>query len=223
MVELIGIVIPLAGWAEHNEHHNPPGQQEDHPSGQEVANGKRRNILFTLQDKVIKFNEDGTGVQVGTATGKIEGVSITNFAFDLSAFPLFSFDNRLGITDTDGDQIIFQVLGEGIFVAPLADPTMDVPAEPADPNSQVLFGAGGPVNGTYEVLATSGKYSTKYAIGDTFPFEAVGYNPNPFLTLPEAEPLGAVYVKVFSNRAHEKDEVEEAVEAAEAEEDEDDD
>ena len=27
---------------------------------------------FRLQDKVIRFDQDGTGVQVGTATGKIK-------------------------------------------------------------------------------------------------------------------------------------------------------
>lgn len=178
-----------------------------------LAQGKsdsnRNNILFTLQDKVIRFDvlpgpTAGVGVQVGTATGKINGVSITNFHFDFSNFPSFTFVNRAGITDLDGDQIIFAVLGSGHFVIPpLVDPTF---APDPTKGEQVLFGAGGPVSGTYEVLATSGKYSQQFQVGQKFPFRAVGYNPNPLAVVGGAEPtdtpLGAVYVEVYSNEVH---------------------
>ena len=158
----------------------------------------RNNILFTLQDKGTRFDPGGTGLQVGTATGKINGVSITNFKFEIlppPVFPAFTFDNRAGITDTDGDQIIFHVLGAGTFVFP---PLLD-PAPPA--SGQVLGGFGGPVSGTYEVVATSGKYSRKFQLGQKFRFKAVGYNPSP--TAVGTDPFGAVYIEVYSNKAKE--------------------
>jgi hypothetical protein len=176
------------------------------------SDSNRNNILFTMQDKVIRFDiPSGLGVQVGTATGKINGVSITNFQFDLfSQFPIFTFHNRAGITDQDGDQIIFKVLGTGHFVVPpLLDPS--VPSDHPDgfpdaPADQVLGGTGGPVSGTYEVLATSGKYSRLFRAGQKFPFRAVGYNPNPVAVVggpnPTDQPLGAVYIEVFSNEVH---------------------
>lgn len=185
------------------------------------SDSHRRNVLITLQDKVIRFDVNpasptaGQGVQVGTATGRVNGVSITNFQFDLfSNFPAFTFHNRAGITDQDGDQVIFRVLGSGNFVIPpLLDPTVpsDHPAGfPDAPPDQVLGGTGGPVSGTYEVVATSGKYSQLLQIGQKFPFRAVGYNPNPFAVLggpePTDEALGAVYIEVYSNRVHEDEE-----------------
>lgn len=159
-----------------------------------------RNILFILQDKVTRFDiPGGLGLQVGTATGKINGVSITTFQFDFSTFPAFSFNNRLGITDTDGDQIIFKVRGTGGFVAPLVDPT--IPGDTTAPQSQVLGGLGGPVSGTYEVIATSGKYSKAYKNGDKFPFKAIGYNPNPASIAAGGDPSGFTYVEVFNKPA----------------------
>ena len=157
-----------------------------------------RNILFILQDKVTRFDPppSGAGVQVGTATGKINGVSITNFKFDFSNFPAFTFNNRLGITDTDGDQIIFRVIGGGAFGPPLVDPT--IPGDATAPQAQVLGGLGGPVSGTYEVIATSGKYSKQFKVGEKYPFKAVGYNPNPAAV--GLDPFGATYVEVYNQR-----------------------
>ena len=164
---------------------------------QDVAPRDSRNILFVLQDKVTRFDiPSGLGLQVGTATGKINGVSITTFKFDFSLFPAFTFNNRAGITDTDGDQIIFKVLGTGRFVLPLVDPT--VPGDPSAPPTQVLGGTGGPVSGTYEVIATSGKYSRSFSLGQKFPFKAVGYNPNPVSA--GTDPFGTSYVEVFSDQ-----------------------
>jgi len=161
----------------------------------------RNNILFILQDKVTRFDlPSGLGLQVGTATGKINGASITTFKFDFSTFPSFTFNNRAGITDTDGDQIIFKVLGSGRFVfpLPLVDPT--VPGDATAPPTQVLAGTGGPVSGTYEVVATSGKYSRTFRLGQKFPFKAVGYNPNPASA--GTDFFGVTYVEVFSNEVH---------------------
>jgi hypothetical protein len=154
------------------------------------------NILFILQDKLTRFDQSGSGLHVGTAMGKVNGVSTTVVRFDFSAFPNFSFNNRTGISDTDGDQIIFKVVGSGRFlVPPLVDPT--VPGDVTAPPSQVLGGLGGPLSGTYEVVATSGKYSKKFSLGQKFPFKAVGYNPNPASV--GTDPLGAVYIEVFAH------------------------
>jgi hypothetical protein len=154
------------------------------------------NILFILQDKVTRFDvPGGVGLQVGTAMGKINGVSITTFKYDFSAFPSFSVNKRTGISDTDGDQIIFKVIGSGQFLLPLVDPT--VPGDSAAPPTQVLGGTGGPFSGTYEVVATSGKYSKTFSLGQKFPFKAVGYNPSPASA--GTDFFGAVYVEVFAH------------------------
>ena len=177
-------LIPVAGIAQ--------GQSQDN----------RGNILFILQDKVTRFDLPplpplftALGLQVGTATGKISGVSITTFQFSFASFPSFTVNSRTGITDTDGDQIIFKVLGGGNFVLPsLVDPTLP---DPTAAPTQVLAGLGGPVSGTYEVVATSGKYTRTFRLGQKFPFRAVGYNPNPASVL--GDPFGAVYSEVLSN------------------------
>ncbi|MGH9786324.1 MAG: hypothetical protein ACRD88_19320 [Terriglobia bacterium] len=216
----LAVFMPLMGIAQGQGqgrgHGNNPGQgngQENaanHPNNQGEEHGKnasarhRRNILFILQDKVIKFDfPSGLGVQVGTATGKINGVSITNFDFDINfGTGEFTFNNWAGITDPDGDQIIFNVIGAGKFVVvPLVAPGDPLPvlSTPGAPR-------GGPVSGTYEVKAASGKYSGKFTIGEKFPFRAVGYNPNPAaVTSPSDLALGAVYVEVYSNAAHKDD------------------
>jgi hypothetical protein len=219
----LAVFMPLLGVAQgqgRGQGQNNPGQgngQENaanHPNNQGEEHGRkaaahRRNILFILQDKVIKFDvvTTGQGVQVGTATGKINGVSITNFDFDINfGTGAFTFNNWAGITDPDGDQIIFNVIGAGqLVVVPLVAPGDPLPvlSTPGAPR-------GGPVSGTYEVKATSGKYSGKFTIGEKFPFRAVGYNPNvAAVTAPSDEALGAVYVEVYSNTAHEEDEEDE--------------
>ena len=180
--------------------HRNNEEKEAKDKGQENANKHRKNILFILQDKVISFLPTGEGVQVGTATGKINGVSITNFDFDINfETGAFTFDNWAGITDPDGDQIIFNVLGAGQLVVP----PLVAEGDPFPVLGSLGPPLGGPVSGTYEVRATSGKFSEKYEIGEKFPFRAVGYNPNPTaVMLPADEALGAVYVEVFSNRVH---------------------
>lgn len=151
-------------------------------------------VLFILQDKITRFDiPGGLGLQVGTAMGQINGVSLTTFRYDFSNFPRFTFNNRTGITDTDGDQIIFKVVGSGRFVLPLVDPT--TPGDTSAPPAQVLGGTGGPISGTYEVVAVSGKYATSVAIGETFSFKGTIYNPNPASV--GTDPLGAVYIEVY--------------------------
>lgn len=162
-------------------------------------------LLLVQQDKVIRFNTiTGEGVQVGTATGQINGVSIVNFKFSEAAtgLPDITFDNRAGITDLDGDQIIFHNVGTGRFVipplidesAPLTNQVFGATPIPCPGFGGACSGVGGPLTGTYEVVATSGKYVDLFPIGQKFPYRAVAYNPSS----PPAEPgdLGAVYVEV---------------------------
>jgi hypothetical protein len=165
------------------------------PQAAMPQDGNPNNILFILRDKITRFDiPGGLGLQVGTATGKINGASITVFKFDFSAFPAFTVNNRAGITDIDGDQIIFKVVGSGQFGLPLVDPT--IPGDTTAPPTQVLGGIGGPVSGTYEVVAASGKYAKAFHLGQKFPFKAVSYNPNPASV--GTDPFGTTYVEVYS-------------------------
>jgi hypothetical protein len=165
------------------------------------ADGQKSEILFVQRDKVTTFNPtSGTGVESGTATGAINGVSLTNFYFTTttssppcsttSSFPCFTFNDHVGITDIDGDQIIFDNVGTGKFIFPngLFDPTPNVP-------TQVLQSAlgpqGGPLTGTYKVVATSGKYVKAYPLGLVLQYRAIAMNPNNGDT-------GSTYVEVYS-------------------------
>ena len=189
LVGAIGVVIVLVGALSRVQ-------------GQQTA-----GLLLIQQDKVIRFNTvTGEGVQVGTATGQINGVSIVNFKFTEAStgLPDITFDNRAGITDLDGDQIIFHNVGTGKFVVP---PLLD--KSPGAALNNQIFGAtplacpgfggscsgvGGPLAGTYEVVATSGKYVNLYPIGRKYPYRGVAYNPSS----PPGDPndFGAVYVEV---------------------------
>ncbi len=153
-------------------------------------------LLFTQHDKVVTFDPaTGIGAQTGVATGRISGVSIVNFRFTITSFPNFTFDNRAGITDVDGDQIIFSNVGTGRFNIPaLTDPTLG--GNPGAAPFQVFGnGLGGPLVGTYEVVATSGKYVASFPIGQLFDYRAVAYNPSTPPTAPGT--VGSVYVEVF--------------------------
>jgi hypothetical protein len=153
-------------------------------------------LLFTQHDKVVTFDPaTGIGAQTGVATGKITGVSLVNFKFTITAFPNFVFDNRAGITDLDGDQIIFSNVGSGRFMIPaLVDLTLG--GNPGVAPFQVFGnGLGGPLVGTYEVVATSGKYIASFPIGQLFDYRAVAYNPSSPPTAPGT--VGSVYVEVF--------------------------
>lgn len=86
-------------------------------------------------------------------------------------------------------------MGSGRFVAPLIDPT--IPGDASAPPTQVLGGTGGPISGTYEVVATSGKYATSLAIGETFSFKGAVYNPNPASVAVGGDTFGTVYIEVY--------------------------
>jgi len=171
---------------------------------------RSRTVLFMQQDRVIVFNftavdapyGGGVGVQVGTATGAINGTSVVNFKFTFTSIPTslpltFTFDNRVGITDTDGDQIIFRNVGTGKFDVPLLDPTLGS----GDPPYQVFGnGVGGPLTGTYEVIATKGKYVNLYPLHKVFPYRAISYNPNQVAGTPPWATTGSSYVEVLDGK-----------------------
>jgi hypothetical protein len=164
---------------------------------------KKEKVLFIQQDKIVTFALTPfggfEGAQTGTATGAINGASIVTYKGTFTPFPNYAIDNRVGITDTDGDQIIFRMVGTGRFITPpLLDPTVPVPANAA-PYQVFGNGLGGPSTGTYEVVATSGKYSSDFDIGQAFPYRAVSYNP-PFALTGRPTPsgtTGSAYVEVL--------------------------
>jgi hypothetical protein len=143
-------------------------------------------LFFAQRDNVTAFNpSNGLGTQVGTTEGTITGTSITNFQFIPTSQTTIKFDNRCLITDTDGDSIIFDVLGTGSFLIPA----------PSDPNSTLgnLLALGGPLVATYTALIATGKYA--FLVGEKFPAvfsaeNAVGGSSGL---------LGTVYVEVYSN------------------------
>src|ERR1700730_13056199 len=122
------------------------------PSKSAVSNPNASGlaIIFTQRDTVVDFNPaTGVGLQVGTVAGSIVGTSVVNFQFTPVSQTDITFDNRVIITDLDGDQIVFRNPGTGRFIIPpLSDPSSPLGN---------LFGVGGPLSGTYVTLSASGK------------------------------------------------------------------
>src|SRR6266550_6789591 len=153
---------------------------------------QKPHVIFVQRDRVVTFDltaptpfgqplGGAIGAQVGTAAGVINGTTALNFKYTFTSNPFvlpftFNFDNRVGITDTDGDQIIFKNVGTGQFITPLLDPTLG--GNPGTSPFQVFGnGSGGPLTGTFEVVATSGKYVLRYPIGQILSSRAVFFNP----------------------------------------------
>jgi hypothetical protein len=141
------------------------------------------DVIFVQRDTVVEFNPaTGLGTQVGTVEGRIQGSSIVNFQFRPVSQTDITFDNRVLITDLDGDQIIFRHVGTGRFIVPPL----------SDPDSPIgnLMGIGGPLVGTYEAIKASGKW--EYLVGRKFPVRSISANP--------AKPLpGPSYVEVYAD------------------------
>src|SRR5262245_60076844 len=118
-----------------------PARAQRNDQGEDEQ-GEHAKLLLVQHDKVVAFDPStGLGAQTGVATGKINGVSIVNFRFLITAFPNFNFDNRAGITDVDGDQIIFKNVGTGRFLVPaLQDPTLGPTTKPFQVFSNGLGG-----------------------------------------------------------------------------------
>jgi hypothetical protein len=146
------------------------------------ASDGNRHLLIAQRDEVQAFNlATGIGYQVGTTTGSVVGTSYVAFHFTITgppgangALPI-SFDNKVIITDLDGDQVFFDNKGTGAFHVGL----------PGDP----FAGSGGPLTGTYVVTGGTGKFA-KWKVGTTFDYRAIATNP------PQAGALGNVYVQV---------------------------
>jgi hypothetical protein len=159
-----------------------------------------RNVLFSHRDLSIEYHVDqfsgsipvlGHGVQVGTAEGAVTGSTITAFTFVGPAA-----ESRVGITDLDGDRILFRKTSLGRFVAPIIDTTT------TNPLLNVFSGGGLVLAGTYEVISSTGKYTKRFKPGDKFPFRSVTSAPGiPPATPPLVGqiPTGTEYVEVYTN------------------------
>ncbi len=145
------------------------------------ADGRDR-LLLTQQDAVQAFDlTTGLGYQVGTVTGDIVGTTLVEFQFTPTGAPVgdvlpIAFQNKVTITDIDGDQIFFDNNGTGKF-------HVGAPG--------VSFrGSGGPLVGTYVVTGGTGKFKS-VKVGSTFGYRAIATNP-------PAPPdrLGTVFVEI---------------------------
>ncbi len=144
--------------------------------------------LFTQQDAVQAFDlVTGKGYQIGTATGKITGTTFVEFQISPAVPPVtdvfpISFQNKVVITDIDGDQIFFDNNGTGSFHLGI-------------PGSNFI-GTGAVLTGTYVVTGGTGKYQS-WKVGSTYRSRAI-------LTNPPAPPggLGNVYVEISRYKMH---------------------
>jgi hypothetical protein len=138
------------------------------------------HIQFTQQDEVQSFDlVTGKGYQIGTATGMISGTTFVEFQFTPSGPPSgdalpITFQNKVIITDLDGDQLFFDNNGTGTF-------HLGIPG--AD-----FRGSGGPLVGTYVLTGATGKYQG-LTVGSEYKHRAI-------FTSPPNGGLGNVYVEV---------------------------
>jgi hypothetical protein len=143
-------------------------------------------LFFAQRDMVINFDQaTGIGNHIGTVEGAIAGTSIVNFQFIPTSQTTIKYDNRALISDIDGDQIIFQVIGVGRFIVP-------PPADTTSPLGNLMV-LGGPLVATYVALQATGKYA--FLVGRKFPCKMMATNAV------KASPgsLGNVYVEVYSD------------------------
>jgi hypothetical protein len=143
------------------------------------ADGQK--LLFTQRDDIKAFDTTtGTGYQSGTTSGLVAGTSFVRFGFVITGSPgadgglPVAFNNKVIITDIDGDQLFFDNNGTGVFHVGL----------PGDP----FAGVGGPMTGTYQLTGGTGKYAT-WTVGATYEYRAI-------LTNPPNGALGNVYAEV---------------------------
>jgi hypothetical protein len=145
------------------------------------ANAQKQDVIHQ-QDAIQAFDiATGAGYQIGTATGPVAGTTYVQFQYTITgsagsngALPV-SFQNKVLITDIDGDQLSFDNNGTGQFHVGL----------PGDP----FQGEGGPMTGTYVLTKGTGKY-TNLPVGTQLSYKAVLTDP------PRAGALGTVYVEL---------------------------
>lgn len=139
-------------------------------------------LLLTQRDAVQAFDvATGNGFQIGTASGLIKGTSFVQFQFTVTGPPNgdtlpIAFQNKVIITDLDGDQLFFDNNGTGSF-------HFGFPGSP-------FAGTGGPLTGTYVVTGGSGKFSS-WKVGSSYDYRAIATNP------PSPGVFGNVYAQVF--------------------------
>jgi len=145
------------------------------------ADDEERRLLFAQRDAVQAFDTTtGKGFQTGTTNGLISGTSFVSFQFTIvggpgpdGALPI-TFNNKVIITDLDGDQLFFNNTGTGKFHVGFPGDT--------------FAGVGGPLTGTYVLTGGTGKFA-KWKVGSTYEYHAIAANP------PNGA-LGNVYVQV---------------------------
>lgn len=150
--------------------------------GASAQDPRSAHVLLTHRDTVQAFDlVSGEGYQTGTVTGLVNGTSFVEFHFAPAGPPVgdvlpITFQNKVIITDIDGDQLRFDNDGTGSF-------HLGVPGFP-------FQGSGGPLRGTYVLTSATGKYSD-WKVGTTFSYRAIATNPpNP------PGGLGTVYAEV---------------------------
>jgi len=180
------------------------------------ADPNLHHLLFQEADKLILFSGPDvngviTGLQAGTAEGgihgdgSIRGTVLINFRFFLTGPTTFNFDVRTGITDTDGDQLIYRATGTGRFICPpLADPSPPLPGPP-----QGINGLGGPLSGTATIVAASAQTAAcpncgKFVslVGQPLVWRGIGYNPGNGCDPAQQFGLGGMFVQVFGPNVH---------------------
>ena len=143
-------------------------------------------LFFAFRDTVINFNPStGIGDHIGTVEGVITGTSMTNFQFVPTSQTTIKYDNRCLISDLEGDQILFQVVGTGsVIVSPPVDATTPLGS---------LMAFGGPLEATFTVLKATGKYL--FLIGRKFPGKMMASNT----VSVSPGVIGNVYGEVYSD------------------------
>ena len=143
-------------------------------------------LFFAQRDRITSFDYNtGIGTHLGTVEGSVVGTSITNFQFTPASQTKVNFDNRVIITDIDGDQIVFSSVGTGRYVFPPA-------SDPSSPLGNLLL-FGGPLVSTYTALIATGKYAPIQGV--KLPCKMVITN----VARPSVSGLGDVYVEVYSD------------------------
>src|SRR5215210_5338566 len=100
-------------------------------------------VLFTQFDTVVGFNpKPGTlGVRVGQVSGAINGTITLNTTFAQTPPPPFQSTGNALVIDTDGDQILFDVVCTGISRLP-PSPRAGARLVPPAPAVPVVAAAG---------------------------------------------------------------------------------
>jgi hypothetical protein len=163
---------------------------------QDDANGRR--VLFRQADQVTSFpaTPDQIGVQTGTVTGRLNGVTVTHFKLDPNALIEGRIQSIGGtLFYNDSCQILFRVENDGTLI-----PDADFPM---DPNAQLpeddplhlpaqYATASGPFVSTYTVLEVKGDGCPRiFAVGSVFtgqgqaitPFQNPTGNGSAFITV----------------------------------------